>query len=238
MTEPQEKFTSSNTTTTSAFSSKKGQEIARLAEKRPLVKSSLSENAWNYEIRQFNPETSCVSNTNPVADNSTKTVAMKQQSATYSVHSYNKVPDSYFNWKIPDNSLVTSYGTTTSVSSQVTPEYAITHQYPIYRQPSVITVSNTVASDHLVPVEMTMNYKSAAACMHTNGTDLINANSAHTPHSVYPVNPQVYQPLQNPETPQAYFAYCSYNQAAENTNSTPALEHGVYPLTSRSQKKE
>ncbi|XP_058233647.1 uncharacterized protein si:ch211-199g17.2 isoform X2 [Hemibagrus wyckioides] len=239
ITAQQQKDSSVNTNTVSTLSSMKGQEIGRVSEKRPLVKKSSCENAWNYENRQFSPETPSMSNKNPVAENSTETVAMKQQGTAYSVNDYNEVLNPRSNWTNPDKYLVSSHGAATSVTTYVTPEYAITHQYAVYKHPdypSDIAASNTA-----------MNYESVAPGISTNATDLINANSAHTSHTVYPGLPvyqQVHQPVQSfkdPEIYSAYYACYPYNQALhinqtaaddENVTSTPALEHGVYPLAS------
>ncbi|XP_053084384.1 uncharacterized protein si:ch211-199g17.2 isoform X3 [Pangasianodon hypophthalmus] len=260
ITVPQQKDSCPNTTTISALSSMKGQEIARLSEKRSFVKKSLSENAWNYENRQFSPETPSMANTKPVADSSAETVAMKQQCIAYSVHNYSEALNPHYNWKIPDKgldpnltqnananlylSVVSRYGTTASVTGQLTPEYTMSHQYPMHPDyPSVIAVSNTVAPDYLVPVdERAMNYEAAAPGISTNGTYVTSTNSTHTSHTVYQ-SQQVYQPIQSfldPDTHHACYTCSSYSQAlrtnqtaadSENGASTPASEH-VYPLAS------
>ncbi|KAF4073959.1 hypothetical protein AMELA_G00249180 [Ameiurus melas] len=266
--EPQQTDSCPSTSTITALSPMKGQEIARLSEKRPLVKKSLSENVWNYENRQFSTETPSMTNTNPVADYSTEFAAMKQQSIVYSPHNYNEELNPHYNWKIPDTILdpnliphananvflpmVSRYATTSSVTSQMTPEYTVSHQYPMYTHPdypSVIAVSNTMATDYLLPEdERTMNYAAGAPGVSTNGTYFPNANSAPTPHTVYQ-SQQMYQPIQSfqdPETYHAYYACCTYNQGlhtnqtaadSENVTSTPAFEHGVYPLARWPQKK-
>ncbi|XP_060798913.1 uncharacterized protein si:ch211-199g17.2 isoform X2 [Neoarius graeffei] len=261
---PQQKDSCHNTSTIHALCSVKGQEIARLSEKRPLVKKGLSENAWNYENRQFSPETPSVANTTPIADSSAATLAMEKQCIAYSLSSYNEVHNPHYNWNIPDKSLdpnlthnananfylsmIAGYGTPNSVTNQVTPENALSYQYPMHKHPdypSVIPVSNTVAPDYLVPVgERAMNYEAAAPDISTNGTYLTSSNS----HTVFQSQP-VYQPVrlfQDPETHHSYYAYYSYNQtlhanqmAADNENvtSTPAAEPGVYTLASWPQKK-
>ncbi|XP_053531405.1 uncharacterized protein si:ch211-199g17.2 isoform X3 [Ictalurus punctatus] len=264
--EPQQTDSCPSTSTITALSPMKGQEIARLSEKRPLGKKSLSENVWNYENRQFSTETPSMTNTYPVADYSTKSAAMKQQSFMYSPHNYIEELNPHYNWKIPDTildpnltrnanvylSMVSRYTTTASVTSQMSPECAVSHQYPMYTHtdyPSVIAVSNTVAPDYLVPVdERTMNYEASAPGVSTNGTYFPNANSAPPPHTVYQ-SQQVYQPIQSfqdPETYHAYYACCTYNQGlhtnqtaadSENVTSTPAFEHDVYPLAGWPQKK-
>lgn len=237
ITAHQQKDSRANTNTVSALSSMKGQEIGRVSEKRPLVNNSSCENAWNYENRQFSPETPRMANKNPIAENSTETVAIKQQDTAYLARDYNEVLNPPSNWTNPDKYLVSSHGAATSVTTYVTPEYAITqyavHKHPDY--PSDIAASNTA-----------MNYESVAPGISTNATDLINANSAHTSHTVYPGLPvyqQVHLPVQLFKDPEIYQAYACYpynqalhiNQTAaddENVTSTPALEHGVYPLAS------
>ncbi|GAA6110728.1 uncharacterized protein si:ch211-199g17.2 isoform X4 [Tachysurus ichikawai] len=240
ITAPQQKDSCPNTI--SAFSSMKGQEIARLSEKRPSVSKSLRGNAWNYENRQFSPETTSMTIKNTVAENSADTGALKQQFIASSVHNYNR--------NIPDKFLVSNHGGATSITSQVTPDYAMTPQYPMYKHteyPSDTAAFNTAASDYLPVPERAMNYESAAPGISTNATDLMNANSAHTSHRDYqglPVYQQIHHQIQSfkdPETCQAYYACYSYNQALhtnqtaaddENVTSTPALEHDVYPLAS------
>lgn len=241
-----------------ALSSPKGQEIARLSEKK--VTKRLSKNDWNYENRQFSPETPNVINTNPAADSFTDTVAMNQQCITYPVHSYNEVLNPHCNQKNPAESLDpnltqnpnanlysswVSYGTATSVTSQDTPEYAMSHQYPMYQHPvypSVIAVNNIVAPDYLTPVqERAMNYEVASTSVSTNGTHLMSTNSTQTSHIVHQ-SQQVYQPIQvflDPKTLHPYYAAYASNQAlypnqmeSENVAFRPALEHGVYPLAS------
>lgn len=253
----------SNTSPVSALSStSKGQEIVRLSEKRPLVKKSLSENAWNYDNRQFSPVTLNITHSNPVDDSSTDTVAIKQQCVTYSVSNYNEALNPHYNQKIPDEvpdpnlthnanlyqSMVSTYGSATSATSQVTPEYLVSHQYPMYQHsdhfPSVTAVPNTVAPAYIVPVdERTINYEVASLGNSTNGTYFSNTNCAQTSHIVHQ-SPQVYQPIQaflDPETLKTYYACYTYNQAnqiaADNESVTfkPALQHGVYPLPSWQQ---
>lgn len=259
----QQKDSCHDTSTISPLCSVKGQEIARLSEKRPLVKKSLSENAWNYENRQFSTEPPSMANANPVTDSSTATLAMKKQCIAYSVNNYNEAQNPDYNWTIPDKSLdpnlthnasanlylsmVCGYDTATSVTSQLTPEYAMSYQYPMYKHPdypSAIVVTNTVAPDYLVPVnERAMNYEAATPDISTNGTYITNTNSTHTSHTVFQSQP-VYQPIQlfqGPETHHSYYACYSYNQALqtnqtaadnENVTSTPTAEPGVYPLAS------
>ncbi|XP_060752809.1 uncharacterized protein si:ch211-199g17.2 isoform X3 [Tachysurus vachellii] len=235
ITAPQQKDSFPNTI--SALSSMKGQEIARLSE-RASVSKSLRGNAWNYENRQFSPETASMTITNTVAENSADTGVLKQQFIASSVHNYNR--------NIPDKFLVSNHGGATSITSQVTPDYAMTHQYPMYKHTEYPSNTfNTAASDYLPVRERAMNYESAAPGISTNATDLMNANSAQTSHTDYQGLP-VYQQIHDPETCQAYYARYSYNQALhtnqtaaddENVTSTPALEHGVYPLASWPQKK-
>lgn len=256
---PQQRDSCPSTSSISALSSMKVQEIARLSEKR-MVKQGLSENAWNYENRQFRPETPSVTSTNPGADSSSNTVAIEQQ-CTYS-HNYNQVHDPHYNWNVPDKnlepnlthndhanlhlSMVSGYGTATSATSQVTPEYAVSHQYLVYQHPdypSVTAVSNTVAPDYLVPVnERAMNYEVAVPGISTNGTYPMNTDSAQTLLMVHQPQ-QVYQPIQLFQDPKTLRTYCTcyaYNQAPqtnqtvadENVTLKPAFEHGVYPLAS------
>ncbi|KAK2836508.1 hypothetical protein Q7C36_014377 [Tachysurus vachellii] len=235
ITAPQQKDSFPNTI--SALSSMKGQEIARLSE-RASVSKSLRGNAWNYENRQFSPETASMTITNTVAENSADTGVLKQQFIASSVHNYNR--------NIPDKFLVSNHGGATSITSQVTPDYAMTRQYPMYKHTEYPSNTfNTAASDYLPVRERAMNYESAAPGISTNATDLMNANSAQTSHTDYQGLP-VYQQIHDPETCQAYYARYSYNQALhtnqtaaddENVTSTPALEHGVYPLASWPQKK-
>ncbi|XP_027031369.2 uncharacterized protein si:ch211-199g17.2 isoform X4 [Tachysurus fulvidraco] len=245
ITAPQQKDSCPNTI--SALSSMKGQEIARLSEKRPSVSKSLRGDAWNYENQQFSPETASMTITNTVAENSADTGALKQQFIASSVHNYNR--------NIPGKFLVSNHGRATSITSQVTPDYAMTPQYPMYKHteyPSDTAAFNTAASDYLPVRERAMNYESVAPGISTNATDLMNANSAHMSHTDYqglPVHQQIHQQIQSfkdPETCQAYYACYSYNQALhtnqtaaddENVSSIPALEHGVYPLASWPQKK-
>ncbi|KAI5091734.1 hypothetical protein C0J45_18940 [Silurus meridionalis] len=257
---PQQKDPCINTSTISALSSIKGQEIGRLCEKRPLVKKSLSENAWSYENRQFSPERTSKANINPVADNSTESVVMNQQcSIANTVHNNNEAGNPLYNSKIADHSLdtnlthninanvyssmVSTYGTMASVTSQVTPSYAESNQYPICTHPNYSS-ANTVPSDYLGPVDETaMNYEAAPPGLDTNATYYTNLNSTHTSHTVYHSQP-VYQPIQSfhiPEIYQAHYACYPYNQVLHttqttagegNATSTPAFEHGVYPLAS------
>ncbi|XP_046690530.1 uncharacterized protein si:ch211-199g17.2 isoform X2 [Silurus meridionalis] len=261
---PQQKDPCINTSTISALSSIKGQEIGRLCEKRPLVKKSLSENAWSYENRQFSPERTSKANINPVADNSTESVVMNQQcSIANTVHNNNEAGNPLYNSKIADHSLdtnlthninanvyssmVSTYGTMASVTSQVTPSYAESNQYPICTHPNYSS-ANTVPSDYLGPVDETaMNYEAAPPGLDTNATYYTNLNSTHTSHTVYHSQP-VYQPIQSfhiPEIYQAHYACYPYNQVLHttqttagegNATSTPAFEHGVYPLASWPQK--
>ncbi|XP_053347593.1 uncharacterized protein LOC128518481 isoform X2 [Clarias gariepinus] len=256
---PQQKDSCPDASTINAIGPTKGLEIARLSEKRPLAKKSLSENAWNYENRQFSPEKNSMTNTNPMPDSSTEMVAMKKQCIPYSVHNYNQALNPHYNWQIPSKnpdpnltnlhlSVVSGYGTPTSATSQMTPEYVVSPLYPMYMHSGYPSVSNTMAPEYLGPVEQkAINYQSAASCISTNGTNSANTNSAQTLHTVDQAQ-QVYQQIQSiqdPATCQAYYAWYSYNQtlhsnqAADNGNatSTPTFEHGVYPLFSWLQKK-
>lgn len=235
----------------------KGQEIARWSEKRPLVKKSLSEDAWNYENRQFSNEKPSLNNTNPVAELSTDIVDMKQQCITYSLPNYNEALNPHYNQNIPDDglnpslthnanpnlyqSMVSSCGTETSFTTQVAPEYAMSHQYAMYQHPEdpyVTAVTNTVPPVYLMDVdERDMNCDVASIGISTNGAYLMDTNSAQTSHIVHQ-SQKVYQPIQAFQNPlQAHYAWY-YNQALQNNQTAaepfkPAFEqHAVYPLAS------
>lgn len=236
---PQQKESCTNTNTIRAVSSMKVQEIARISEKRPLEENSLTENAWNYENRQFRSESPSITNINLVSDGPNDTVAMDQQCTRYSVHNYNDALKPHYSRNVPDETLDTSLahnattklylsvvpeqGTVTSVPSQVTPEYAMSYQYPRCEPPDYplgTAVSNTVTPGNPISTN-------SALPLHI----------VQQPHLFY----QPTQSFQDLETLNAYYTCYTYNPALQtnqvaasngNVSFKPAFEHGTYPLSS------
>lgn len=221
---PQQKESCPNTNTIRAVSSMKVQEIARIAEKRPLEKNSLTENAWNYENRQFRSESPSITNKNLVADDSNDTVAMDQQCTRYSVHNYNEVLKHHYSRNVPDETLDTSlaHNATARMYLSVVPEQG-TVTYPRCEPPNyplVTAVSNTVAPGN--PIS-------------TNSA--LPLQIVQQPHLFY----QPTQSFQDLEALHAYYTCYTYNQALqtnqvaasnENVSFKPAFEHGTYLLSS------
>lgn len=257
---PQQTNSCPNTCPVSALSPiPKGQEIVRLSEKRPLVKNSLSENAWNYENRQFSPVTVSTTNSNPVEVSSTDTMAVKQQCVKYSVSSYKEAQSKLnpnYNQKIPDEGqdpnltpnanadLYLSMVSGTFATSQMTPEYLVSHQYPLYQHPDYTSgsaVPNIAAPAYIGPAdEKTMNNDMASLGISTNGTYFVNTNSAQT-SCIVNQSPQVYHPFpafQDPVTLKTFYSCHAYNQAPHtdqippDVTFKPALEQVVYQLPS------
>ncbi|XP_036421402.1 uncharacterized protein LOC118804896 [Colossoma macropomum] len=227
---PQQEFPCPNTSSISAPSMEaQGQEIARLHE-RPLVKKRSTENAWNYENRQFSSDTL---NTNleaapsgeadrkvPVKDTDISTFAGVDNTAmSYPVPAHNASASLYF-------STASECGGTTSVTSPVIPGYAMPYPYFGYKQADYTQANVTYSSrahNYTVATDKSgINAQSAAAGTPTNVRYFTDNNPAYTSQLVYQ-SQQVYQPLhafQSPEAYQAYYAFCAYNQVHQPNQPT------------------
>ncbi|XP_022539013.2 uncharacterized protein LOC103038962 isoform X1 [Astyanax mexicanus] len=204
-----------------------GQEIARLHE-TPSVIFRSSENAWNYENRQFS--TNSV-DTNQVAAstvgpdqtiradgsvNSAYACADSNSIMSYTILAQNA--NSYF-------SMTSGCAETIPTTSPVLPGYAVPYQYLGYTQPAYATQSTgTTAHDYTLAANGTAMNAGAAAPSHspTLGYHVPNDNSAYTSQQVHPFQ-QVYQPVQSYQSPDAYAALCSfyaYNQALQPSQAT------------------
>ncbi|XP_037391311.1 uncharacterized protein LOC108426524 isoform X3 [Pygocentrus nattereri] len=206
-----------------------GQEIARLHE-RPLVKKRSTENAWNYENRQFSSDTL---NTKleaalsgeadwkvPANDADILTFAGVDNTAmSYMVPAHNASASSYF-------STASGCGETASVTSPVIPGYATPYPYFGYNQadytPASVTYSG-IAHNYTVAADKSgVNAQSAAAGTPTNVRYFTDNNSAYASQLVYQ-SQKVYQALhafQSPEAYQAYYAFSAYNQAHQPNQAT------------------
>ncbi|XP_066529823.1 uncharacterized protein [Hoplias malabaricus] len=212
------------TDTGAHFVETQGQSIARLHE-RPLIKRS-SENSWNYENRQFSPDTP---DTKQVAALSSET-NRKMPAKTANISAYACNDNSAISYSLPAHDryanlyfpMSSGCGRTTSLTSSVIPRYNMPYPYHDYKQsdyqhaPAIASYSAIANNYAAVNDESAINTQTGKEFISADVRQMYitDTTSDRASQQVYQ-SQQVFQPIQYFQSLEEYQAYCAfyaYNQ--------------------------